>query len=91
MAAPPRINLMGELFIFVAGFHGSFLYVSIIGLMRFVAAAYRVYLYACTQHGASPKFLAADMGIKSICNTTITLHWLPANALILKAEILVWF
>ena len=57
MAAPPSINLLGEIIIFPATMFFSIYCLLPLGLMRFLAALYRMYLYTCTQHGGGPKYV----------------------------------
>lgn len=92
MAAPPSINLLGEIIIFPAVIFSSKFFIFPLGLMRFLSAMYRIYLYTCSQHGGSPKFLRPFNQVSRRSHTLLALHWIPANLLILKPELtFLWF
>nr|AFQ62313.1 NADH dehydrogenase subunit 4 [Enicmus brevicornis] len=86
MAAPPSFNLLGEIMLINSMI--SFSYVTMLMLMfiSFFSAAYSLYLYAFTQHGA------LYSGLYSVYSGVIRefllllLHWLPLNLLILKSD-----
>nr|YP_009582121.1 NADH dehydrogenase subunit 4 [Nassarius javanus]QBK82144.1 NADH dehydrogenase subunit 4 [Nassarius javanus] len=87
MAAPPSINLLGEIMIFPSTIFSSKYYLVSLGLMSFLAALYSMYLYTSTQHGGSPKFLKPFSDFKSTGFTLFLLHWIPGNFLILKSDL----
>jgi len=87
IAAPPRINLLGEIIIFPSTIFSSKYYLISLGLIRFLAALYRIYLYTRTQHGGSPKFVKPFNDFKSSGFTLFLLHWIPGNFLILKSDL----
>nr|QTT61286.1 NADH dehydrogenase subunit 4 [Tritia grana] len=87
MAAPPSINLLGEIMIFPATIFSSKYYLISLGLMSFLAALYSMYLYTSTQHGGSPKFVKPFNDFKSSGFTLFLLHWIPGNFLILKSDL----
>nr|UDF83738.1 NADH dehydrogenase subunit 4 [Mythicomyia sp.] len=86
MAAPPTLNLLGEINLInsVVGW----CWLTMIGLMliSFFSAAYTLYLFAYSQHGKS------FMGVYSLVNgftreyLLVFLHWLPLNWFIMKGE-----
>nr|YP_009572221.1 NADH dehydrogenase subunit 4 [Nassarius pullus]AND76376.1 NADH dehydrogenase subunit 4 [Nassarius pullus] len=88
MAAPPSINLLGEIMIFPSTIFSSKYYLISLGLMSFLAALYSMYLYTSTQHGGSPKFLKPFNDFKSTGFTLFLLHWIPGNFLILKSDLI---
>nr|QXM18106.1 NADH dehydrogenase subunit 4 [Babylonia zeylanica] len=88
MAAPPSINLLGEILIFPSTIFSSKYYLFPLGLMSFLAALYSMYLYTSVQHGGSPKFIKPFSQFKPTAFTLFFLHWIPGNLLILKSEIL---
>ena len=51
MAAPPSINLLGEIRLMVGVVNWSNFSMLALMLMSFLAAAYSLYLYASSQHG----------------------------------------
>nr|QTT61156.1 NADH dehydrogenase subunit 4 [Tritia denticulata] len=87
MAAPPSINLLGEIMIFPSTIFSSKYYLISLGLMSFLAALYSMYLYTSTQHGGSPKFMKPFNDFKSSGFTLFLLHWIPGNFLILKSDL----
>nr|QHD26826.1 NADH dehydrogenase subunit 4 [Hemifusus tuba] len=88
MAAPPSINLLGEIMIFPSTIFSSKYYLISLGLMSFLAALYSMYLYTGTQHGGSPKFVKPFNDFKSSGLTLLSLHWIPGNLLILKSDLI---
>nr|YP_003204781.1 NADH dehydrogenase subunit 4 [Cymbium olla]ACF04875.1 NADH dehydrogenase subunit 4 [Cymbium olla] len=87
MAAPPSVNLLGEIMIFPASFFSSKYFMIPVGLMSFLAALYSMYLYTCIQHGASPKFLKPFSALKSSVSTMLFMHWVPVNLLVMKSDL----
>nr|QZI85894.1 NADH dehydrogenase subunit 4 [Agapanthia amurensis] len=92
MAAPPSLNLLGEVLLInsLVSFH--YLSMLFLGLVSFFSAAYSLFLFSFTQHG---KYYS---GIYSVFSVTLReylllfLHWFPLNVLILKSEYYVlWF
>nr|YP_004564077.1 NADH dehydrogenase subunit 4 [Libelloides macaronius]CBW30527.1 NADH dehydrogenase subunit 4 [Libelloides macaronius] len=86
MAAPPSLNLLGEISLLnsIIGWSwGSMIFIS---LLSFFGAAYSLYLYSYSQHGE------LYSGLYSCCNgklrefILLMLHWLPLNLLILKGD-----
>jgi len=91
MAAPPSINLLGEIIIFPATIFFSIYCLLPLGLISFLAALYSMYLYTCSQHGGGPKYVKPFNGFTTSGYSLLFLHWLPANFLILKREIIfIW-
>nr|ALR49247.1 NADH dehydrogenase subunit 4 [Babylonia borneensis] len=88
MAAPPSINLLGEILIFPSTIFSSKYYLVPLGLMSFLAALYSMYLYTSIQHGGSPKFIKPFSQFKPTGFTLFFLHWVPGNLLVLKGEML---
>lgn len=87
IAAPPRINLLGEIMIFPSVIFSSKYFLLPLGLIRFFAALYSIYLYTASQHGGSPKYIKPFTTLKNTSFTLLLLHWLPANFFILKSEL----
>nr|AXA45408.1 NADH dehydrogenase subunit 4 [Otitoma sp. MNHN IM 2013-9848] len=88
MAAPPSINLLGEIMIFPSTIFSSSYYLVSLGLMSFLAALYSMYLYTAIQHGGSPKFVKPFNQFKVPGFTLFFLHWIPGNLLILKSDLI---
>nr|YP_003204742.1 NADH dehydrogenase subunit 4 [Fusiturris similis]ACF04849.1 NADH dehydrogenase subunit 4 [Fusiturris similis] len=87
MAAPPSINLLGEIMIFPSAIFSSSYYLFSVSLMSFLAALYSMYLYTAIQHGGKPKFIKPFSQFKIPAFTLFFLHWIPGNFLILKSEL----
>ena len=91
IAAPPSINLLGEIMIFPATIFLSIYCLLPLALMRFLAALYSMYLYTSTQHGGGPKYVRPFNAFTSLGYSLLLFHWVPANFLILKREIIfIW-
>nr|YP_010241735.1 NADH dehydrogenase subunit 4 [Struthiolaria papulosa]QTI82423.1 NADH dehydrogenase subunit 4 [Struthiolaria papulosa] len=91
MAAPPSINLLGEILVFPATIFSSSYYLPSLAMMSFLAALYSMYLFTCSQHGGNPKFISPFSSFKSLNHSLLLLHWIPANLLIIKSDmILSW-
>nr|YP_009741230.1 NADH dehydrogenase subunit 4 [Ceratostoma burnetti]QID48434.1 NADH dehydrogenase subunit 4 [Ceratostoma burnetti] len=88
MAAPPSINLLGEIMIFPSTIFSSSYFLVPLGLMSFLAALYSMYLFTAIQHGGSPKFIKPFNQFKSPGFLLLFLHWIPGNMLILKSELI---
>nr|WCH54219.1 NADH dehydrogenase subunit 4 [Osphya sp. n.] len=88
MAAPPSLNLLGEIFLINSLVSFSTLNVIFLSMISFFGAAYSLYLYSYSQHG---KFNFSIKGV-NLGNLReyllLMLHWLPLNLLILKGDFL---
>jgi len=51
MAAPPTLNLLGEISLIISVVSWSSVSVVIIGLLSFFRAAYTLYIFSLRQHG----------------------------------------
>nr|WDA94031.1 NADH dehydrogenase subunit 4 [Apotropina sp. 1 JJC-2023a] len=86
MAAPPTLNLLGEISLLNSIISWSWITMLMLSLLSFFSAAYTLYLYAYTQHGK------IYSGVYSFSNGKIReyllllLHWFPLNLLIMKSE-----
>nr|YP_010402391.1 NADH dehydrogenase subunit 4 [Lysmata boggessi]QVT15582.1 NADH dehydrogenase subunit 4 [Lysmata boggessi]QXJ42674.1 NADH dehydrogenase subunit 4 [Lysmata boggessi] len=84
MAAPPSLNLLGEISLIISLVSWSKMSMVSLSLLSFFSAAYSLYLFSLSQHG---KFFSS---LFSCCsgNTreylVLCLHWVPLNMLILK-------
>nr|YP_009995905.1 NADH dehydrogenase subunit 4 [Pterodecta felderi]QNQ64856.1 NADH dehydrogenase subunit 4 [Pterodecta felderi] len=92
MAAPPSLNLMGEISLINSLISWSWISMVMLMLISFFSAAYSLYLYSFTQHGKFYLGLYSFyMGV-SREYLLLMLHWLPLNILILKVDyLMVWF
>nr|AUN45082.1 NADH dehydrogenase subunit 4 [Macrophthalmus darwinensis] len=88
MAAPPTLNLFGEISLFVSLLSWSTL--SIIGLMflSFFSAAYTLYMYSLSQHGIFFNGLYSCSSGKVREYLVLFFHWFPLNILILNLNLI---
>nr|YP_010585869.1 NADH dehydrogenase subunit 4 [Choristoneura metasequoiacola]UZY20652.1 NADH dehydrogenase subunit 4 [Choristoneura metasequoiacola] len=92
MAAPPSLNLMGEIMLINSLMSWCWFSMIFLMLISFFSAGYSLYLYSYSQHG---KFYC---GIYSFYTGVsreylmLLLHWLPLNILVLKIDYsMIWF
>nr|AML25755.1 NADH dehydrogenase subunit 4 [Carabidae sp. BMNH 1274270] len=86
MAAPPSMNLMGEICLLNSLISWSYFSMLILMLLSFFSASYTLYLYSYSQHGKlfSGKFSCSLGFIREYL--LMFLHWFPLNCLILKSS-----
>uniref|UniRef100_UPI00315CC92F NADH dehydrogenase subunit 4 n=1 Tax=Jasus edwardsii TaxID=95461 RepID=UPI00315CC92F len=89
MAAPPSLNLLGEIQLITSMVGWSGLTMICISLLSFFSAAYSLYMYSLSQHGLfySLLFSCSSGSVREYL--ILMLHWLPLNILILKSSVLV--
>nr|YP_009441664.1 NADH dehydrogenase subunit 4 [Byturus ochraceus]AOY39183.1 NADH dehydrogenase subunit 4 [Byturus ochraceus] len=89
MAAPPSLNLLGEIMLINSLISWSIISMLFLSLLSFFSAVYSLYLYAYSQHGMmySGFFSISSGYIREYL--LLLLHWLPLNLLIMKSEYLV--
>nr|UPX88598.1 NADH dehydrogenase subunit 4 [Pholidoptera griseoaptera] len=87
MAAPPSLNLMGEIGLFNSLVSWSWVTMFMLMLMSFFSAVYTLYLYAYSQHGAMYSGIYSCTGGYSREFILLLLHWLPLNILVLKGDL----
>lgn len=86
IAAPPSLNLVGEIFLLNSIISWSWIRIFIIRILSFFRAAYSLYLFAISQHG-NYYSLSINFRVLSIReNLVLILHWIPLNLLILKSD-----
>nr|QNK05450.1 NADH dehydrogenase subunit 4 [Osmylus sp. 'Plethosmylus' HX-2020] len=87
MAAPPSLNLLGEISLLNSIISWSWISMFMLMLLSFFSAAYSLYLYSYSQHGMMYS------GMYSCYNgyfreyLLLFLHWFPLNLLIMKSEV----
>nr|QNE85643.1 NADH dehydrogenase subunit 4 [Poecilobothrus nobilitatus] len=86
MAAPPTLNLLGEISLLNSIISWSWVSMIMLSLLSFFSAAYTLYLYAYSQHGKIYSSIYSISG--GLCREYLLLflHWLPLNLLILKSD-----
>lgn len=89
MAAPPSLNLLGEILLINRLVIYRNIFVIFLSLISFFRAAYSLFLFSYTQHGFLSSNLYCSSPIFLREYYLLALHWLPLNLLILKREILI--
>nr|WCB98367.1 NADH dehydrogenase subunit 4 [Zeugodacus cucurbitae] len=87
MAAPPSLNLLGEISLSNSIVSWSWVTMISLSLLSFFSAAYTLYLYAYSQHGKVFSGVYSFSGGKIREYLLLFLHWFPLNLLILKSDI----
>nr|QNE85509.1 NADH dehydrogenase subunit 4 [Empis trigramma] len=86
MAAPPTLNLLGEISLLNSIVSWSWVSMIMLALLSFFSAAYSLYLYSYSQHGKLFSGLYSMMGGYNREYLLLFLHWFPLNLLILKSD-----
>nr|URX53080.1 NADH dehydrogenase subunit 4 [Kalotermitidae sp. 6 AB-2022a] len=89
MAAPPSLNLLGELSLLNSLVSWSWISMIFITVLSFFGAAYTLYLFSYSQHG----FFYSGLYCCSLGYSRefllLFLHWFPLNLLVLKGDVVV--
>nr|YP_010242209.1 NADH dehydrogenase subunit 4 [Leiometopon simyrides]QTI83248.1 NADH dehydrogenase subunit 4 [Leiometopon simyrides] len=92
MAAPPSLNLMGEINLINSLMSWSWISMIMLMLISFFSAGYSLYLYSFVQHGNYYSGIYSYYTGVSREYLMLMLHWLPLNILILKVDYsMIWF
>nr|AAX76882.1 NADH dehydrogenase subunit 4 [Drosophila triauraria] len=86
MAAPPTLNLLGEISLLNSIVSWSWISMIMLSLLSFFSAAYTLYLYSFSQHGKLFSGVYSFSGGSIREYLLMLLHWLPLNLLILKSD-----
>jgi NADH-ubiquinone oxidoreductase chain 4 len=88
MAAPPRINLIREIFLITAIIRQSIYIIIPLRIIRFITVAYSLYLYTTTRHGPLIN-ISAPISYNNISDISLlTLHLVPIIIIMFKPEII---
>ena len=91
MAAPPTINLLGEILLLTRILSSSIYFAYTIAIMCFLAGAYSLHLFTSSQHGAPASFFLPQSHFSLRNWTTIFLHAAPLYLLFVKIDLFtVW-
>nr|YP_010177778.1 NADH dehydrogenase subunit 4 [Ripeacma umbellata]QST15497.1 NADH dehydrogenase subunit 4 [Ripeacma umbellata] len=92
MAAPPSLNLIGEISLINSLVSWSWVSMIMLMLISFFSAGYSLYLYSYTQHGKNFEGIYSFyMGV-SREYLLLMLHWLPLNFMVFKVDYsMIWF
>nr|YP_009692275.1 NADH dehydrogenase subunit 4 [Anthonomus rectirostris]QED57582.1 NADH dehydrogenase subunit 4 [Anthonomus rectirostris]QED57590.1 NADH dehydrogenase subunit 4 [Anthonomus rectirostris]QEH58480.1 NADH dehydrogenase subunit 4 [Anthonomus rectirostris] len=88
MAAPPSLNLLGEILLINSLSIFSKLSMFCLFFMVFYSAVYSLFLYSYTQHGKLYSGLYTSFQISTREYLLVFLHWVPLNILFLKSELI---
>nr|YP_009349930.1 NADH dehydrogenase subunit 4 [Phryganogryllacris xiai]AQM40104.1 NADH dehydrogenase subunit 4 [Phryganogryllacris xiai] len=86
MAAPPSLNLLGEIGLLNCIISWSLLSMGVLMLLCFFSASYTLYLYSSSQHGKIYSGLYSCSGGYLREYMLLFLHWFPLNLLIISSE-----
>nr|YP_010730291.1 NADH dehydrogenase subunit 4 [Blondelia inclusa]WEG23158.1 NADH dehydrogenase subunit 4 [Blondelia inclusa] len=86
MAAPPTLNLLGEINLINSIISWSWISMFLISLLSFFSSAYTLYLYSYSQHGKIFSSIYSFSGGSTREFLLLFLHWFPLNLLILKSD-----
>nr|YP_009350489.1 NADH dehydrogenase subunit 4 [Orientotermes emersoni]AQP27187.1 NADH dehydrogenase subunit 4 [Orientotermes emersoni] len=91
MAAPPSLNLLGEIGLLSSLVSWSWILMFILIFLSFFSAAYTLYLYSYSQHGSIYSGLySCSLGyVREFL--LLFLHWFPLNLIILKVDVTVFW
>nr|YP_010883666.1 NADH dehydrogenase subunit 4 [Carychium tridentatum]WIV81379.1 NADH dehydrogenase subunit 4 [Carychium tridentatum] len=87
MAAPPSLNLMGELMVVPSLWSAHLSFILIMGLMVFFSAAYNMYLYASINHGGMSTSMVSSYPMLRSEIFSLVLHIFPL-LILFKASVL---
>nr|YP_009648530.1 NADH dehydrogenase subunit 4 [Micromus angulatus]AMW67873.1 NADH dehydrogenase subunit 4 [Micromus sp. YW-2016]ARO47901.1 NADH dehydrogenase subunit 4 [Micromus angulatus]QCE31811.1 NADH dehydrogenase subunit 4 [Micromus angulatus] len=87
MAAPPSLNLLGEVILLNSIINWSWISMFMLSLLSFFSASYTLYLYSYSQHGNLYSGLYSSMNGNIREFLLLMLHWIPLNFLILKSDL----
>nr|UXX46883.1 NADH dehydrogenase subunit 4 [Sabethes cyaneus] len=86
MAAPPTLNLLGEISLMNSIISWSWLSMISLTFLSFFSAAYTLYLFSYSQHGKIFSGMNYFISGKNREFLLLMLHWLPLNLLIMKSN-----
>jgi NADH-ubiquinone oxidoreductase chain 4 len=91
MAAPPSLNLLGEIGLLIGLVSWSGISMMMLVLLSFFSAAYSLYLFSFRQHG----LFYSGVYSCSLCYVRefllIFLHWFPLNFFILRSDAFIFW
>nr|YP_009681524.1 NADH dehydrogenase subunit 4 [Septifer bilocularis]QDO71941.1 NADH dehydrogenase subunit 4 [Septifer bilocularis] len=83
MAAPPSLNLLGEILVFISCGYVSLIFLIMIGLISFFSACYSLYVYCSCNHGKVGNYPTSWYNVKFLDFFVLFSHWVPLNMLFL--------
>ena len=91
MAAPPSLNLLGEIRLLNSLIGWSWLTIYTLVFLSFFSAAYTLYLYSFSQHGTIYSGIYSCSLGYSREYLLLFLHWYPLNLLILNSDVFIFW
>nr|YP_010443253.1 NADH dehydrogenase subunit 4 [Brunia dorsalis]QHD26865.1 NADH dehydrogenase subunit 4 [Manulea ussurica]UTE83772.1 NADH dehydrogenase subunit 4 [Brunia dorsalis] len=92
MAAPPSLNLMGEISLINSLMSWSWISMIVLMLISFFSAGYSLYLYSFVQHGKYYSGIYSYYTGVSREYLLLFLHWFPLNFMVIKIDYsMIWF
>nr|YP_006073064.1 NADH dehydrogenase subunit 4 [Acetes chinensis]AEQ36598.1 NADH dehydrogenase subunit 4 [Acetes chinensis] len=91
MAAPPTLNLLGEISLIISIVSWSNVSMIFIALLSFFSAAYTLYLFSLSQHGKYYNAIFSCCSGKVREYLILMLHWFPLNLMIMKSSVMFIF
>nr|AFR45258.1 NADH dehydrogenase subunit 4 [Mytilus californianus] len=83
MAAPPSLNLFGEVLMFMVSMMMSGGFLCIMMSLSFVSGCFSLYLYSSCSHGKSPEYINSIVNASFCDSSVLWAHWIPLNVLFL--------
>lgn len=90
MAAPPSINLLGEIILLVRLLTWSTWTIVGWSLIAFFSIVYCIYLFSLRQHGSSINNIVHLDNIKVLDYLCLMIHWAPINIVILIRSLIIF-
>nr|QIV24635.1 NADH dehydrogenase subunit 4 [Rhipidocerus australasiae] len=91
MAAPPSLNLLGEILLINSLISFSKMSMIFLSLISFFSAVYSLFLYSFSQHGNFYFNSYSSGQVVLLEYLLLFLHWVPLNLLILQGEyFMIW-
>nr|AJD80535.1 NADH dehydrogenase subunit 4 [Cherax sp. YPL-2015] len=87
MAAPPTLNLMGEISLIISVVSWSKLIMLSVGMLSFFSACYTLYMYSLSQHGLFLNSLFSCCSGKMSEYFVLLLHSIPLNIMFTKGSL----
>nr|YP_010481800.1 NADH dehydrogenase subunit 4 [Vibidia duodecimguttata]UVU20934.1 NADH dehydrogenase subunit 4 [Vibidia duodecimguttata] len=86
MAAPPSLNLLGEILLISSLINYSYLCMYMLILISFFSAVYCLFLYSYSQHGLfySGIYNFSIINFREL--NLLFLHWIPLNLILIKSD-----
>nr|YP_010586495.1 NADH dehydrogenase subunit 4 [Pseudoneureclipsis sibuyana]UZZ44296.1 NADH dehydrogenase subunit 4 [Pseudoneureclipsis sibuyana] len=91
MAAPPTINLLGEILLMIGILFISFFFIFTLIMISFFSVVYGLGLYIMGQHGKVFSLLYSFCMVYSREYLLLLFHWLPVNLMILNVDFVLMY